>query len=95
MHHHTSDLLVLRRTSSLTNCTLLTADVFLLCTKQKRLYLIHDSHSPFHRKMYIRLLDQCHVCPISPPVLTLYLTNILFNYINNVNYIFVFLLQLS
>jgi hypothetical protein len=31
----------------------------------KNLYLIHDSHSPFHRKMHIHLLVHCH-----PPHLT-------------------------
>jgi hypothetical protein len=37
----------------------------------KKLYLIHDSHFPFPRKMYIRLLVRCHLCPIWPPVLPL------------------------
>jgi hypothetical protein len=42
--------------------TLLTADMILLCTKS--LYLIHESLSSFHRKMYIRLLVRCYLCPI-------------------------------
>jgi hypothetical protein len=53
----------------LTNFTLLTADMILLCTKN--LYVIHDSHSPFHRKMYILLLVWCHLRPIRPTVLSL------------------------
>jgi hypothetical protein len=32
---------------------------------QKNLYLIHNSHSSFHRKMYIRLLVWCHLCKIT------------------------------
>jgi hypothetical protein len=40
----------------------------------KNLYLIHESHSPFHRKMYIRLLVWCHLRPIWPPVLPVNLT---------------------
>jgi hypothetical protein len=60
---------------SLTNSALLTANIDLFCTKN--LYLIHVSHSPFHRKMYIHLLVQCHLCPIWPPVLPLNLTYIL------------------
>jgi hypothetical protein len=47
-------------------------------------YLIHDSHYPFHRKMYIRLLVRCHLRPIWPPVLPL-----------NLTYIFIFLPPLS
>jgi hypothetical protein len=34
---------------SLTNSTLLTVDMILLCTKN--VYLIHGSHFTFHRKM--------------------------------------------
>jgi hypothetical protein len=49
---------------------------------QKTLSLIYDSHSPFHRKMYDRLLVQCDPCPIWPPVLPL-----------NLSYSSVFLLQ--
>jgi hypothetical protein len=33
---------------------------------KKNLYLIHDSQSPFHRKVYIHLLLQCHLFPIWP-----------------------------
>jgi hypothetical protein len=57
---------------SLKNCTILTADMILLCTKN--LYLIHDSDSPSRRKMFIGLLVQYHLCPIWPPVLPLNLT---------------------
>jgi hypothetical protein len=60
---------------SLTNSTLLTADMILLCTK-KNLYPIHGSHSPFHRKMCIPLLVWCHFPPIWPPALPLNLTYI-------------------
>jgi hypothetical protein len=49
---------------SLTNSTLLIADMILLCTKN--LYPIHGSHSPFHRKMCILLLVRCHCPPIWP-----------------------------
>jgi hypothetical protein len=47
---------------SLTNPTLLTANMIPLCTKTKKknLYLIHDSLSPFHRKMYIHPLVWWH-----------------------------------
>jgi hypothetical protein len=43
---------------SLTNSTLLTADMILLCTRN--LYLIHDSYSPFRRKMCILQQVRCH-----------------------------------
>jgi hypothetical protein len=43
--------------------------MILLCTKN--LYVIHDSHSPFHRKMYIRLMGLWHPCPIRPPIVPL------------------------
>jgi hypothetical protein len=46
---------------SLTNATLLTADMMFLC--KENLYPAHDSHSPFHTKMYILLLVQCHRTP--------------------------------
>jgi hypothetical protein len=39
--------------------------MFLLCAK-KKLQLIHNSRSSFHRKTYICLLIQCHLCPIWP-----------------------------
>jgi hypothetical protein len=42
--------------------TLLTADVIILCTKN--LYLIHDSHFAFHRKMCILPQVRCHCPPI-------------------------------
>jgi hypothetical protein len=42
---------------------------------KKTLYPIHGSHSPFHRKMCI-LLVQCHCPPIWPPTLPLNLTHI-------------------
>jgi hypothetical protein len=61
---------------SLTNSTFLTADMILLCRK-KNLYLIHDSHSPFRRKMCILLQFRCHRPPIWPPILSLNLTYIL------------------
>jgi hypothetical protein len=57
---------------SLTNSTLLTADMILLCTKT--LYPNHCSHSPCHRKMCILLLIWCHCPPIWPPALPLNLT---------------------
>jgi hypothetical protein len=44
---------------SLTNSTLLTAGLIVLPTKS--LYLIHDSHFPFCRKMFILLQVQCIV----------------------------------
>jgi hypothetical protein len=47
---------------SLTNSTLLTADMILLCTKN--LYLIRESHSAFGRKMCILQLVLCHLPPI-------------------------------
>jgi hypothetical protein len=52
---------------SLTNSTLLTADMILSYTKN--LYQIHDSHFPFHRQMCISVLVCCYLCPIWPPVL--------------------------
>jgi hypothetical protein len=39
--------------------------MILWCTKQN-LYLVHDSHSPYHRKKCIRLRVRCHPCPIWP-----------------------------
>jgi hypothetical protein len=47
----------------------------LMCAKN--LYLIHNSHSLFCSKMYIRLLVWCHCHPIWPPELSLNLINIL------------------
>jgi hypothetical protein len=44
------------------------------CYVPKNVCLIHDSHSLFHRKMYIRLLFRCHLCSIWPPVFPLDLT---------------------
>jgi hypothetical protein len=41
------------------------------------MYLIHDSDSPSHRKMYTGLLVRGHLSPIWPPVLPLNLTYIL------------------
>jgi hypothetical protein len=55
---------------SLTNSTLLTADMILYV--QKTLYPIHGSHCPFHRKMCIPLLVRCH-CP--PTKSNLYLNS--------------------
>jgi hypothetical protein len=60
---------------SLTNSTLLSADMILLCTKN--LYPIHDSHSSFRKKMFIHLQVLCHRPSISPPALPLNLTYIL------------------
>jgi hypothetical protein len=54
---------------SLTNSTLLTADMILLWTKN--LYLIHNSCSPFHRKMCILPQIWCHRPPIWPHALPL------------------------
>jgi hypothetical protein len=62
---------------SLTYSVLLTSDMIILCTKN--LYLIHDSHSPFH----ICLIVRCHPCPIWPPVPPI-----------NLTYIFILPLQL-
>jgi hypothetical protein len=53
----------------LLNTNLRTADTILLCMKY--LYVIHDSHSPFRRKIYICLLVRCPLCPIWPPALPL------------------------
>jgi hypothetical protein len=53
---------IIYNTISLTNSALLTADTSLLRTKNP--CLIHDSRSPFHRKMYNCLLVRCHVYPI-------------------------------
>jgi hypothetical protein len=57
---------------SLTNSTLLTADMILLCT-QRCLYLIHEFHSPLHRKIYFYILQlvRCHLSPMWPTVLSL------------------------
>jgi hypothetical protein len=55
---------------SLANSTLLTADMILLCT-EKNLYLVHDSHSPFHRRMCILPQVRCHCPPIWPLPLNL------------------------
>jgi hypothetical protein len=33
---------------------------------QINLYLVHGSHSPFNRKVYIRLLVQCHLTSCTP-----------------------------
>jgi hypothetical protein len=52
----------------LTNSTVLTADVILLCTK-KDLYPIHDSYSHFHRKMCILPQVRCYCRPIWSPAL--------------------------
>jgi hypothetical protein len=61
-------------TLSLTNSSLLTADMIPFCTKKK--YLIHDSHSPFFRKMCILPQVRCHLPLIWPPALPLNLTYI-------------------
>jgi hypothetical protein len=57
---------------SLTNSTLLTADKIILCTK-KNMYLVHDSHSPFYRKMCFLPQIRCHCPPIFPTLTNLYL----------------------
>jgi hypothetical protein len=62
---------------SLINSIILTANMILLCTKKKNLCLILDSYSSFYRKMHIRLLVWCHLCPIWLPLLPLNLTFIL------------------
>jgi hypothetical protein len=46
---------------SLTNSTLLTADVILLCTKDP---VIHESHSALCRKLHMHMLVWCHLRPI-------------------------------
>jgi hypothetical protein len=43
---------------------------------KRNLYLIHNSHSPLHRKMCILPQVRCHCPPIWPPVITLNLTYI-------------------
>jgi hypothetical protein len=54
-----------------TNSTLLTDDMTIFKKKKKNtLYLIHDSHSAFHRKMYIRLLVKCHLPHLTSCALT-------------------------
>jgi hypothetical protein len=67
-------LIIMYGILSLTDSTLLTADMILLCTKI--LYPIHSSHSPFNRKMYIILLVWCHCPCIWTPALPLNLTYI-------------------
>jgi hypothetical protein len=62
MISHQRPLSIMYGILSLMNSTLLTADMILLCTI--KLYLIDRSHYPFHRKMYIRLLVRCNLCPI-------------------------------
>jgi hypothetical protein len=34
---------------------------------QRNVYLIHDSHSAFHRNVYIRLMGRCHLCHTYSP----------------------------
>jgi hypothetical protein len=75
MTSHQRPLSIIHDILPLVNSTLLTADMILSCTKN--LYLLHGSHSLFHRKMYIHLLIQCHLHPIWPPVLPLNPTYIL------------------
>jgi hypothetical protein len=48
----------------------------------------NDSHSSFHRKVYIRLLVWCHLWPIWPPVLPLNLFLAYFSYSGNI-YIYI------
>jgi hypothetical protein len=50
------------RNPNINNSTFLTAHTILLYTI--KLYLIHDSHSTFHRKIYIHLPVRCQLCPI-------------------------------
>jgi hypothetical protein len=62
---------------SLGNCALLTAHMILLCTK--KLYLIHDSHSPFSRNIYspagsVPLLSHFTYCSSSKSTLYFYIT---------------------
>jgi hypothetical protein len=63
-------LLIMYDILSLTNSTLLTADMILLCT----IILVPNSWFPF--PFHIRLRVQCHLRPIWPPVLPLNLTYI-------------------
>jgi hypothetical protein len=65
-----SQSLTARTVTKLTNSTLLSADMILLCAK-KNLYLMHDSHSLFSRKMCIIPQVRCHRPPIWPPALPL------------------------
>jgi hypothetical protein len=59
---HQRPLSIMYDILSLTDLTLLTADIILLCTP-KKLHLSHDSHSPFRRKMYILIQVRCHRPP--------------------------------
>jgi hypothetical protein len=70
---HQRPLSIIYDILSLTNSTLLTADMILLCTK-KNLYLSNDSRSPFRRKMCITSPVRCHRPPIWLPALPLNLT---------------------
>jgi hypothetical protein len=54
MPSHQRPLIIVYKILSLTNSTLLTGDMVLLC--MKTLYLIHNSESSLCRKMYIHLL---------------------------------------
>jgi hypothetical protein len=77
LHSHRRENLksyILTNMYNITDSTLLTADMILLCTKI--LYPIHSSHSPFNRKMYVILLVRCHCPRIWPPALPLNLTHI-------------------
>jgi hypothetical protein len=60
---HQRPLGIMYNILSLTNSTLLTADVILLCTRKSEpnswLYCL------YHRKMYIHLLVQYHLCPMT------------------------------
>jgi hypothetical protein len=72
---HQRPLSIMYDILSLTNWTLLTADMILLCSKN--LYLIHDSHFLFHRKMCTLSQVRCHRPPIWLPALPSNLTYIL------------------
>jgi hypothetical protein len=69
---HQWALIIMYDIPSLTDSTLLTADMILVCTKE--LYLVHDSHFPFCKKLCILLLVRCHHPLIWPPALPLNLT---------------------
>jgi hypothetical protein len=69
MISHQRPLSIMYNILSLTNSTWFS-------NVRKNLCIIHDSHSPFHRKMYIRLLIWCHLHPIWPLVLPLNLAYI-------------------
>jgi hypothetical protein len=71
---HQRPLSIMYNILSLTISTLLTADMILICTRN--LYLIHETCSPFLRKMCILLQVHCQRPPIWPLAFLLNLTYI-------------------